>query len=288
MSAMFLAMVWHARRRQQAAQDVERIAESRAQLLERQERFLHDVIARAADAGHDRARSSRAARLEQPASPELAIALDELGRIERIIDRLLLLAKAERPDFLDEARDRRRDVRRGRLPPLVGGRRARLAARAGRRTGTLARRREALRIALDALLENAVKHTEPHEAIELRARRRGRAHCHRGGRRGLRDPADALERIFDRFARVGRRSQPRRRRRRARPRDRRRDRPRPRRAGRGSPRALRLALHALRRRGSRRSQALARSTSAGGAAHALGGRLALGASDGYVPAETAS
>src|SRR5438874_8407323 len=43
MSLMFLAMVWHAQRRQQAMHEVEQLAESRASLLERQERFLHDV-----------------------------------------------------------------------------------------------------------------------------------------------------------------------------------------------------------------------------------------------------
>ena len=43
MSAMFLAMVWHARRRQDALGIVERQATQRASLLERQERFLHDA-----------------------------------------------------------------------------------------------------------------------------------------------------------------------------------------------------------------------------------------------------
>src|SRR6516164_6746716 len=43
MSAMFLAMVWHARRRQSALAEVQGVAEMRASLLERQERFLHDA-----------------------------------------------------------------------------------------------------------------------------------------------------------------------------------------------------------------------------------------------------
>ena len=43
MSAMFLAMVWHARRRQEALRVVEQQATERASLLERQERFLHDA-----------------------------------------------------------------------------------------------------------------------------------------------------------------------------------------------------------------------------------------------------
>ena len=43
MTAMFLAMVWHARRRQQALAAVEELAESRASLLDRQERFIQDA-----------------------------------------------------------------------------------------------------------------------------------------------------------------------------------------------------------------------------------------------------
>jgi signal transduction histidine kinase len=89
MSVMFLAMVWHARRRQTALG----IAES---LLEQQERFLHD-------ASHELRTPVTIARghLELlPSSPELEVALEELERIDRIIDRLLLLAKAEQPGFV--------------------------------------------------------------------------------------------------------------------------------------------------------------------------------------------
>jgi signal transduction histidine kinase len=42
MAAMFLAMVWHARRRMEALAIVERRAEERRSLLERQERFIQD------------------------------------------------------------------------------------------------------------------------------------------------------------------------------------------------------------------------------------------------------
>jgi len=43
MSAMFLAMVWHARRRVEAMRVAEDVSEQRARLLDRQEAFLHDV-----------------------------------------------------------------------------------------------------------------------------------------------------------------------------------------------------------------------------------------------------
>jgi signal transduction histidine kinase len=201
MSAMFLAMVWHAQRRQQALWEVEELAESRQSLLERQERFLHD-------ASHELRTPVTIAhghlellRWDDPESRELAVALDELERIERIVDRLLLLAKADQPDFLalsdldletfvEDVFMRWSEVspRGWRLGPLPAG--------------TLRADGEALRKALDALLENAVKYTGPQEAIQLGAepRRGGVAITVADGGRGV-DP-EALERIFDRFARA--------------------------------------------------------------------------------------
>src|SRR5437588_9204780 len=102
MSAMFLAMVWHARRRQDALAVVERQAAQRASLLERQEQFLHD-------ASHElrtpvtiaRGHLEVLRRSNGRNAPETAVALDELSRMERILDRLLLLARADQPDFLE-------------------------------------------------------------------------------------------------------------------------------------------------------------------------------------------
>jgi signal transduction histidine kinase len=198
MSLMFLAMVWHARRRQQAMYEVEQLAESRASLLERQERFLHDVshelrtpvtIAR----GHLEVVGDRV--------PEVDIALDELGRIERIVERLLLLARAEHPDFLltEELE----------LEPFLEDLFMRWSEVAARRwrLGSLAPVRveadpEALRIALDALLENAVKYTEIGDMIEISSRLAGGKRLIEVRDEGCGIPADALSRIFDRFARV--------------------------------------------------------------------------------------
>jgi signal transduction histidine kinase len=172
MAAMFLAMVWHARRRVEAQRIAEGRAEEHRSMLERQERFIHDAshelrtpvtIAR----GHlelvDRTHADAA---------EVAIALDELQRIDAIVDRLLVLATADQPHFvrpvrfelepfLEDVFMRWSEVapRAWRLGPLAAGR---LTADA-----------EQIRTALDALIENAVKYSPARSAIELRARREG-------------------------------------------------------------------------------------------------------------------
>src|SRR5881394_4047710 len=160
MSAMFLAMVWHARRRQDALRVMEREGAERASLLERQERFLHD-------ASHELRTPVTIARghLEvlwrtngKPA-PEIDVALDELQRIEQILERLLLLAKADQPDFVVlETVD---------LEPFLEDvfmRWSEVAPRAWHlgelAHGKIAVDPDGLRCALDALLENAVKYTE--------------------------------------------------------------------------------------------------------------------------------
>jgi signal transduction histidine kinase len=201
MSAMFLAMVWHARRRQAAMRQVEELAETRASLLERQERFLHDAshelrtpvtIAR----GH-----LELLRREVPNAPEVAVALDELGRIEHIVERLLLLANADRPDFVVLG-----DVEIESFLEDVFMRWSEVAPRTWRLeidvAGVLRADADALRIALDALLENAVKHTEPHDAIALRAYAAGGEIVIEVADDGCGVPAEAQERIFDRFARA--------------------------------------------------------------------------------------
>jgi signal transduction histidine kinase len=201
MSAMFLAMVWHAQRRQAALAEVQGVAAMRASLLERQERFLHDAshelrtpvtIAR----GH-----LELLRREQPEAPELDVALDELGRMERIVERLLLLAKSEQQGFAFVEID---------LEAFLSDlfiRWSEVAPRAWRLDVDLAGRLvadpEALRDAIDALLENAVKYTNPGDAVELAAHADGA-----GGvvievsDSGLGVPPEALPRIFDRWARA--------------------------------------------------------------------------------------
>jgi signal transduction histidine kinase len=201
MSAMFLAMVWHARRRQDALAVVERQASQRASLLERQERFLHDAshelrtpvtIAR----GH-----LEVLRRTNGAGVEVDVALDELERIEQILERLLLLAKADQPDFVV--------LQQVDLEPFLEDvfmRWSEVAPRAWRlgdlASGRLAADQEALRCALDALLENAVKYTDRGNAIELRSIGAQSDIVIEVEDGGCGIPEEALSHIWDRFARV--------------------------------------------------------------------------------------
>jgi signal transduction histidine kinase len=202
MAAMFLAMVWHARRRVDALQVAEGRAEERRSLLERQERFVHDAshelrtpltIAR----GH-----LELMRHDGQQRAELDVALDELGRIDAIIERLLVLAAADQPDFVLKT-----DIELESFLEDVFVRWADLAPRAWRlgplAAGHLHVDADRLRAALDALLENAVKFTGERGAIELRSRPYGAGSVLiEVEDEGCGVPPDALERIFDRFARA--------------------------------------------------------------------------------------
>jgi signal transduction histidine kinase len=201
MSAMFLAMVWHARRRQAALAETQRVAAERAELLERQERLLHDV-------SHELRTPVTIARghlemlqlVDGRPLPEVAVAVDELGRIGYIVERLLLLSKAERPDFVVPS-----EIEIDAFLEDLFLRWSEVAPRSWRLghvdAGTLVADPHALRIALDALLENAVKHTGEGGRIELAARR---AEC--GIAIAVSDdgpgvPPEARDRIFERFGR---------------------------------------------------------------------------------------
>ena len=205
MAAMFLAMVWHARRRQEALRLAERAAEERAALLEQQDPFPRRRLARAAHAGDDRARAPRRAGGDRT----LGRARDRRGdrRARRgssaILERLLLLARAGEPSLLVDAhRSSVEPLPRGRVHALDGGRAARLEARGPRR-----------RASCDADPDGAAHRGRRSAGERRQVHRGGRSHraAHhgpgrppddRGRRSGCGVPPDALPRIFERFARA--------------------------------------------------------------------------------------
>jgi len=201
MAILFLTVVWHARRRVEAQRIAEGRAEQSRSMLERQERFMHD-------ASHELRTPVTIARghlellLGSGAHAELDIALDELARIDAIIDRLLLLATADQPDFLR--------VEAVPIEPFLEDvfiRWSEVAPRAWRlgslAPGTVAVDPDRLRTALDALVENAIKYTRKNEAIELRTVSDAPGQLLiEVEDEGCGVHEDALARIFDRFGRA--------------------------------------------------------------------------------------
>ncbi len=130
------------------------------------------------------------------------MAIDELARMDRIVERLLLLVRAGEASFAATAEE----VDLESLIEDVAMRWAEIAPRVWRvgylAAGTIRMDQDGLRIALDALVENAVAHTNETDAIELRARA---VHGHVAidvADEGCGIPPEELDKIFERFARV--------------------------------------------------------------------------------------
>jgi signal transduction histidine kinase len=204
MSAMFLAMVWHARRHRDAADALKATTREREAMLARQESFLHD-------ASHELRTPITIARghleilrrgSKNGSHQEVSVAIDELSRMERIVERLLLLVRAGEADFADSAED----VDLETMIEDVTMRWAEVAPRVWRvgqlARGTIRTDQDALRIALDALVENAVAHTSESDAIELSARRIDGRVAIEVADEGSGIPAEVLDKIFERFGRA--------------------------------------------------------------------------------------
>jgi signal transduction histidine kinase len=196
MGLMFAAMVWHTER-------VKRLVTERERLLERQQEFVRDAshglrtpitIAR----GH-----AELVRDGLPAGTprdDTEIVLDELDRLARLSDRMLILAAAEHPNFL--ALDAI-DVR-----SLVERTMSRWAPAADRRwrgddvvDGALDADQERLEMVLDILIENAVKVTGLGGVIALSARADGSHLVVRVGDDGPGIDPEALPGLFQPFSR---------------------------------------------------------------------------------------
>jgi signal transduction histidine kinase len=201
MSAMFLAMVWHARRRLVATEQMRRVSDENLQLLERERRFIqnasHELRTPITVAiGH----AELLQRATDPATmaTDARVVLEELMRLRRLSERLLLLAAAEHPDFLHK-----RPIE---IEPVLVEALHRWSPtprqwRLGATDEAVAEAdAERLALAIDALVENAVKHTTPDDWIELSVHRNHGVEimvADSGTGIGHKD----LEHIFERFAR---------------------------------------------------------------------------------------
>ena len=204
MAAMFVAMVWHAHRRQAAIEETRRLAEAEHRLLEGQRAFVRDAshelrtpitVAR----GH--AELIRNSGVDGQVGKDAEVVLDELGRLSKLSERLLILTAAGDPGFLSRV-----EVE---VEPLVVGLMRRWSPTAPRAwqvrvaaEGTISADRERLETALDALLENAVRATREGAAIRVGCRAEGEKLILEVADEGSGIRPEDLPRIFERFSKL--------------------------------------------------------------------------------------
>lgn len=203
LAVMFVIMVWHARRRQAAMDEVRRVSDHNLSLLERQRRFLQDASHELGTPitvalGHTELIQKAAA--DPVIAEDAKVATDELLRLRHLANRLLLLASMDGPDFLRLA-----PVEVGELVLDALGRWNHASRRwsVGAMTeATVQADRDSLTLALDALIENAVHHTPEDGRIELAVRLDGQDVIVLVADSGPGVPAGEVARIFDRFTRT--------------------------------------------------------------------------------------
>src|SRR6185436_10324213 len=171
MASMFLVMAWHAQRRQRAVEEASRSAESERRVLDRQREFVRDAshelrtpitVAR----GH--AELIRETTREAQTTRDVDVILDEMGRLSKLSDRLLMLAGADHPGFLvfdDVAVAALVEETISRWGPTA----RRVWSSRADAPGVVVADRERLEAALDALIENAVNATGDGGRISLSA-----------------------------------------------------------------------------------------------------------------------
>ena len=203
LAAMFAVMAWHAHRRLAATEQIERVSESHRRLVDRQRAFIQDAshVLRTPITialGHAELIQRSAASAY---GKDATVVVEELTRLRRLSDRLLLLATAEDPDFLNrapvEVGELLLDTLR-RWAPIP--RRWRLGAVVH---ATVQADADRLALAIDALVENAVKHTTPDQAIELSASDQDGMVVVAVADAGAGIAAGDTSRLFERFSRGG-------------------------------------------------------------------------------------
>jgi signal transduction histidine kinase len=203
LATMFVVMAWHSRRRLSAMEDMKRVSEHNLRLLEHQRQFMQDVAHELGTPitialGH--AELITRAATDQVIAKDARVAVDELLRMRRLASRMMLLAATDGPDFLHMTRVNVADflmetVHRWSQTPRRWS--------VGTLTeATLEADEDRLTLALDALIENAIDHTDSDGRIEVSARLDGENVVIAVADSGSGIPANEVGRIFGRFTRV--------------------------------------------------------------------------------------
>jgi signal transduction histidine kinase len=207
MAVMFLAVAWHARREAAANREWHLISEENAALLANQRRFLQDAAHQLRTPitialGHAELLARELPGIQE--GQDMHVVLGELTRLRRIAERLLVIAAAEAPDSLQLE-----PVCLDRFTMEVIRRWQPAAARhwqLGRLDKvTVHADRDRLGQAVDALLDNAVRHTRTGDFIKLSVLSGTSGGPARlviaDGGSGI--PAGQIHHIFERFRTVG-------------------------------------------------------------------------------------
>jgi signal transduction histidine kinase len=169
MPALFVAMVWHARRRVAALRQVELMADQRRASLERERGFFRDTshaIRTPITIAHGHLELAASGKVETAERQHIVVALRQLDRMSALSNRLLALARLDAGEEMDAQ------------PTDI----AALIAQIGRNwtantdrewvvrcrlMGELNCDAEWLEVALDALIENAVHYTSSGDTIRI-------------------------------------------------------------------------------------------------------------------------
>jgi len=183
--------------------EIEEVSEANVQILERERQFLQDASHElrtpiTVALGHVEL-IERTAR-DPAIRADAAVAADELLRLRRLADRLLLLASAEHPSFLRTAPTDVDLIVAEALRRWSPTPRDWIRGPSGRALVEVDRER--MGMALDSLIENAVNHTAPAGTIEVGAIRNGSAVSIRVADSGEGIDPEHAKRIFDRFGRA--------------------------------------------------------------------------------------
>jgi signal transduction histidine kinase len=203
LATMFVVMAWHSRRRLAAMEEMQRVSDHNLRLLDHQRQFLQDVAHELGTPitialGHTEL-ITRAAT-DQVIAKDARVAVDELLRMRRLASRMMLLAATDGPDFLHLTTV---DVTDFLMETLHRWSQTPRRWSLGTLTeATVLADQDRLTLALDALIENAVDHTERDDPIELSARLDGENVVFAVADSGSGIPASEVGRIFGRFTRV--------------------------------------------------------------------------------------
>jgi two-component system, OmpR family, sensor kinase len=200
MVIMLFAITRHTSRRAAAMAALDEISQRNTILLERQRAFVQN-------ASHELRTPITVALAHaellprdgtDPAAEDAAIVADELARLRRLTDRLLLLATAEQPSRLHAAPLRLTDILDDALRRWDPVPRQWLAGQ--RDDATVLADPDRLVMALDAILDNAVRFTAENSQIQLSVHRDGRQAGITIADSGPGIPGGELGSVFDRFS----------------------------------------------------------------------------------------